>query len=129
MNERIKAVRKKAAITQDKFADILHVSKNYVCRLETGRNIPGDRLINDICREFKVNEEWLRTGEGEMLPAESEEAELFAWIGEQMAKGTTSPDFQTRTLDLLRRLRPEHWKLLEEIAEMIYESEVEHRGE
>lgn len=129
MNERIKAVRKKAGITQDKFAEILHVSKNYICLIETGRNTPGDRLISDICREFKVNEEWLRTGEGEMIPSESEDAQLFAWMGEQLAKGTTSPDFQTRTLDLLRQLKPEHWKALEEIAHMIYEAEKEHRGE
>lgn len=33
--------------------------------LENGKRTLTDRIINDVCREFGVNELWLRTGTGE----------------------------------------------------------------
>ena len=35
--------------------------------LESGKNNPSERTILAICREFNVNETWLRTGAGSML--------------------------------------------------------------
>ena len=34
--------------------------------LESGRNAPSEQTIKLICFEFGINENWLRTGEGEM---------------------------------------------------------------
>ena len=66
MNNRIVQLRKRKGWTQDKFAEEMGISKNYVSLIENGKKIPSDRLISDICREFMVNEEWLRTGAGPM---------------------------------------------------------------
>lgn len=66
MKDRIIKIRKESGKTQDEFAEIMGISKNYVSLIENGKKVPGDRLISDICREFNVNEEWLRTGEGDM---------------------------------------------------------------
>mgnify|MGYP001851320742 FL=1 len=67
MNERIAIIRKKEGMTQEAFAKEMGISKNYMNLIENNKKNPGDRLISDICRRFNVNEEWLRTGEGEMF--------------------------------------------------------------
>lgn len=67
MKERIKAIRAAKGINQTKFAECLSMSRSAVCKLESGENNPSDQTINLICREFNVNESWLRTGRGEMF--------------------------------------------------------------
>ena len=67
MNERIKKLRKTLDLTQQEFADKIGVKQNTVAQYEMGRNIPIDSVIFLICREFNVNEEWLRNGTGEMF--------------------------------------------------------------
>lgn len=67
MNERIALVRKSLGLTQEKFAEQVGLSRNFMWMIESGTRVPSDRTISDICREFNVNETWLRTGEGEMF--------------------------------------------------------------
>lgn len=75
MNERIKKIRQIYKLTQAEFASRLAVSRDTIANLEYGRIDIKDIFIKSICSEFNVNENWLRTGEGEMfveLPAEDE---------------------------------------------------------
>lgn len=67
MKDRIKKLRKYLDMTQQEFADRIGVKRNTIGQYEIGRNEPIDMVINLICREFDVREEWLRTGEGEMF--------------------------------------------------------------
>lgn len=63
MGERISLLIEKLGITKTAFADKLNITQPYVSKLlKTGK--PSDRLIEDICEKFNVNEDWLRTGEG-----------------------------------------------------------------
>lgn len=64
MNNRIVQLRKGKGWTQDRFAEEMGISKNYVSLIENGKKMPGDRLVSDICRIFNVNPDWLRTGQG-----------------------------------------------------------------
>lgn len=64
MKDRIKLMRKKLGITQQEMADRIGIKRNTVANYETGRNEPIDAVVSLICREFGVNEVWLRTGEG-----------------------------------------------------------------
>lgn len=64
MKDRIKKLRKVLGITQQEFADRIGLKRNSVANYEIGRNMPIDPVITSICREFNVNEQWLRTGEG-----------------------------------------------------------------
>lgn len=64
MNNRIKQLRKKLNLTQQEFANRLGLKRNSVANYETGRNTPIDPIITSICREFNVNEDWLRNGTG-----------------------------------------------------------------
>lgn len=64
MNERIRQLRKFLDMTQQEFSDRLGVARNNIAGYETGKRSPSNAVISLICREFKVNEVWLRTGEG-----------------------------------------------------------------
>lgn len=66
-NTRIKKLRKTLDLTQQEFADRLGMKQNTIATYEMGRSTPANPTVVAICREFHVNEEWLRTGNGEMF--------------------------------------------------------------
>lgn len=74
MKSRIKKIRKELDLTQQKFADKLGVKRNTVAQWETGINSLTGQVITAICREFSVNEEWLRNGTGDMFIKTSDDA-------------------------------------------------------
>lgn len=67
MNERIKELRIALRLTQEDFGKVIGVQRAAVNKWEKGINGVADSMILSICREFGVNERWLRTGEGEMF--------------------------------------------------------------
>ena len=73
MNERIKELRKTIGITQQELADKLGLKRNTIATYEIGKAIPSDRVISDLCNKYSVNEEWLRSGNGEMFKQPSDE--------------------------------------------------------
>lgn len=66
LGERVKKVRKARDLTQQQFAERLGMKRNSIAQVEGGRST-SDQTVFAICREFKVDEHWLRTGEGEMF--------------------------------------------------------------
>ena len=67
MNERVKLLRKTLSLSGEKFGEKLGVQRNAISQIETGKNNLSEQMLLAICREYNVNEEWLRTGEGEMF--------------------------------------------------------------
>lgn len=65
MKNRIKKIRKDKGLTQVEFGEKIGVKGNTVTNYENGLRNPTDAILHSICREFNVNEEWLRTGQGE----------------------------------------------------------------
>lgn len=90
MTERIKAIRRAVGCTQQEFADRLGLKRNTIATYEIGKAVPSDRTISDICREFRVSEVWLRTGEGEMFLRQTE-AEQLAEITTRMELDQDDP--------------------------------------
>ena len=119
MNIRIAEVRKAVNLTQEKFAAQLGLSRNFLWMIEKGDRVPSDRTIADICREFNVNEDWLRNGEGEMFNPQDEK--LAAFIGSLVSD--ESEPFKRRMVELLADLTSEEWKLLEKMAEQLTKKE------
>jgi len=70
LNERIRKLRKVLDLTQQNFAKRIGSTQNVVANYEIGRRNPSSSVINNICKEFNVNENWFRTGEGEMFNKE-----------------------------------------------------------
>ena len=114
MNERIKRIIEELGLKKVDFANRLHISQPFASELCSGAIAPSDRTIKDICREFGVNEEWLRTGEGEPFRAPEVDAQLAAFLAE-ITDGD-SDDFRKRFVSMLSRLRPDQWALLEDMA-------------
>lgn len=110
MNKRIRELRKLLGYTQQRFADAIGVKQNTVAQYEMGRNQPIDSVINLICREFNVNETWLRTGEGEMFVPVSRDEEIASFIGDVLAD---NPDFRKKLISVMARMTVEEWEMLE----------------
>lgn len=66
MKERIKKIRNSLGLTQQKFADRLGLKRQTIAAYEIGNIEPSDSTLLLICKEFNINEEWLRYGNGEM---------------------------------------------------------------
>lgn len=115
MHERIKELRKALGLTQQKFADKIGVRQNTVAQYEMGRNVPIDSVINLICKEWNVSEEWLREGTGEMLVEKTRDEALAAFFGTVLA----ADDFRARLLSVMSRLSTEEWALLEKMANQL----------
>lgn len=79
MKDRIKKLRKELDLTQQAFADKIGMKQNTIAQYEMGRTTPSDAIIFSICREFDVNEEWLRTGEGEMFEQMTEQQKILKY--------------------------------------------------
>lgn len=67
MKDRIREVREHFGLSMEKFGSRIGIGKASISLLESGKNNPSVQTIILICREFGVNEQWLRTGEGEMF--------------------------------------------------------------
>lgn len=67
MQERLKMIRKSLNLSCKDFGEKLGLKSNSVSQLETGRNKISDQVIKSVCAIYKVNEDWLRNGIGEMF--------------------------------------------------------------
>lgn len=117
MKDRIKKIRKELDLTQQKFADRLGVKRNTVAQWETGVNSLTDAVITSICREFNINEEWLRSGEGEMFIERSRDDQIAAFVGNILEKESDS--FKRRFISMLAALDESDWETLEKIVKMM----------
>ncbi len=114
MNERIKEIRLSLGITQDDFGKKIGLARNSIANYEIGRRTPTNAVITSICREFNINEDWLRYGKGTMKKALTKSQEIGAFANEVM----NLPDeaFKKRFVDALKKLSEKDWENLEEIA-------------
>lgn len=112
MKDRIDLIVQKSGLTKAKFAERIGVSAPYVTMLCSGAGKASDRTITDICREFGVNEVWLRTGEGEPFQERSREEEIMR-ATVQTIKG--SNEFRKTLAYMWAQLDEEDWANLEKI--------------
>ena len=117
-NNRVKEIRAALSMTQEKFGERVGLKKSALSQIENGVNGVTDQLRRSICREFNVNEEWLRTGNGDMFVKLNRDEEIAAFLGDTMRD---SGGFQARLISVLSRLSPEEWVLLEDMANRLAE--------
>jgi transcriptional regulator with XRE-family HTH domain len=101
LNERIKELRIYLNLTQSELGDKIGITRAAVSRIESGERSVTDQVFISICREFNINENWLRTGEGSMFVELPEEDEYFK-AAAQIAKANDKLAMQALI---------EYWKL------------------
>lgn len=85
MNERIKHLRiDNLHLSQDAFGKRLGITGAAVSRIEKGERAVTEQMTLAICREFNVNEEWLRNGTGETFNVMSQDEELAYIVGQAL---------------------------------------------
>lgn len=100
---------------KSEFARRINVSPAYISKLDKQPDrSPSDRTISDICREFRVNEQWLRHGEGEPFLSLSREEEIAAFVGDVLSSEPS--DFRRRVIHVMSRMTMDDWKFLEKRA-------------
>lgn len=78
MNQRIRELRKALNLSQKDFAAQIGLKQNAISYMEKARSTVTEQNIKAICAQFKVNEDWLRTGVGTMfLENEKKQTEFF----------------------------------------------------
>ena len=117
VNERIKELRSRLGLTQEEFSSKIGLSRNFIAQIETGTKKPSERTIFDICEKFNVNQEWLRTGNGEMFVELSKDEQISAMLGEIQRLG--DENFKYRLVSALCKLSESDWTALENLVDMI----------
>ena len=117
LKDRIKAVRKHYHLTQAEFGDRISVKQATVAAWENNVRSPLDSAITLICREFSVNEHWLRTGEGPMIREQDKEIALMKWVATVQEDEPDS--FRKCCMNVLMNFTPEDWKIAEKFALML----------
>lgn len=117
MNNRIKQLRKDQGLTLEAFGSRIGVTRAAVSNIENGRSNPSDQLILSICREFKVKEEWLRDGTGEMQDVLSEDERLIEFMADLMSESSDS--FRRRFIAVVSELDADGWAFLENLADQL----------
>lgn len=114
IEDRILLIREKKELSQEEFGERIGVTKSTISLIERKLRNPSERVLRDICREFNVNEEWFRTGEGEMFVSLNRTQQI-AQLTADLFKGEKD-SFKERLLLALAKLDEDEWKVLEKIA-------------
>jgi len=106
INYRVALIIEKLGMTKTAIAKRLKVSQQYISKLTT-TGTPSERLIDDICREFNINEDWLRTGAGgEENMFIPDDMQYFQNVGKL---GNEKNEFKKFYLNMMMGLPDEYW--------------------
>lgn len=116
MNERMKELRKILGVTQQELADKLGLKRNTIATYEIGKASPSDRVISDLCNKYNVNEEWLRTGNGEMLKKVPDEDEVAIYVSELLQPDNPLSKLIVEVMRTYSQLDPKSQEVLKEFS-------------
>lgn len=112
--ERIKEIRKYLDLTMEKFGERLGVGKTAISKLENNERNLTDQMAVSICREFDVNETWLRTGEGEMFVPKTRNQQITDFLGDLIKEEDGT--FKKRLIEAMSKLDKKDWEDIERLV-------------
>lgn len=121
MGERVRELRKTLGLSGERFGEKIGLKKVAVSQIETGRNGLSEQNILAICREFNVNEEWLRYGTGNMFLDMSLDEEITSFMGDMQWE--VEDTFKKKFIAAIARLNDDEWKTLEKVIRSMVEEE------
>ena len=119
IGERIEILRKDLSMSRRVFGERLGVSESVIVNIEYDRLKRPDQkesLYKLICKEFNVNEEWLRTGNGEMFVPLTRNQLITDFAADLIMENDT---FKKRLVEALAKLDESEWEVLEKLAESL----------
>lgn len=115
--ERVKELRKSLGLTLEKFGKTLGVGKTSISKIENNQVNLTEQMRKAICREYGASEEWLISGNGEMLTSLSRSESISKFAGELIKIDDES--FKKRLIEALAKLDEKEWDVLEDIAKKL----------
>ena len=119
IGERIEILRKDLSMSRRVFGERLGGSESVIVNIEYDRLKRPDQkesLYKLICKEFNVNEEWLRTGNGEMFIPLTRDQLITDFASDLIMEDNT---FKKRLVEALAKLDENEWEVLEKLAESL----------
>ena len=113
INKRIAKIVENSKKTKPDFAKSINISQPFLSQICAGLKNPSDRTILDICREYHVREDWLRTGEEPMEQYISNQELLTNFFSDVLE---SAPDNRSSFIAALASLPPEFWGLVADFA-------------
>lgn len=120
MNKRLNQIRRTECMTMEEFGKILGVTKTAISRLEKGERNLTEQMIKSICREFDINEEWLRTGNGDMHIQVNPDDRYASNVGKLLR---TDDETIMRWVNAIAETSPEKLKEIETFMKKILDIE------
>lgn len=116
MLTRLRKVFLDSGESQTSIAKKTNVTSAYIWKILNNDDVrPRDLFIDSVCREFNINEEWLRTGNGEMLKRRSKSQEIGSFVNDIM--DLPDENFKKRFISALTKLNEDDWAVLMKIAD------------
>lgn len=115
--EKVKEIRKALGLTLDQFGEKIGIKKSALSKIENGLNSLTDTLSISICREFKVNPDYLSGASEEMFLEMTKEDEIAAFLGDVLRDKEET--FRKRFISALARLSDEDWRIMERILDRL----------
>ncbi len=118
INNRIRYLRKEVLkLTQQTFSEKINISRSNLGNIETGEVAATDRVLATICKEFGVNSDWLKYGEGEMFTPLTRSEAISKFAGGLVKESDDS--FRKQLVEVLAELNEAEWEVLEGIAKKL----------
>ena len=116
MHVRIKELRKENKMSQQEFADKIHISRSQLSYYESGTVAIPERSQKEICEKFNVNLEWLQSGTGDKYQPQPEVNEIDVLMG---MFNPEEDEFKTKIITAMLKLDDNGWNAIKSLAEEI----------
>lgn len=115
--ERIMKVVEYSGGNMSKVAESLDVTPAYISKLKRNpESVPSERFMKDLCRVYKIDMNWLKTGEGEMTRHYSREEEIADLVLDLAKSGD---EISIRMAALIPKLTKEQIEALYNLAVLL----------
>jgi len=110
--ERVNAVRTIKEMTMEQFGERIGIQKSAISKIEKDKVNLSEQTIKSICREFSVNEDWLRTGAGG--PDNMFIPEDMRYLNTVGKLGNEQNEFKKFCINMLMDLPDKYWDYIYE---------------
>lgn len=126
INDRFRIVFSESGLSQEKFADRIKRSRGEIANIIYDKTTPKDKIIEAVCEEFDIQEDWLRYGMEPMRAAKSSEEEVSDYVAQAL---NGSGEFKKAVIRMICTRSEEDLKALERSLMYIYESIKKEKGQ